>query len=305
MQVLTSMSVLRHHDTPPEVLARLFELVPEGRFRATPKDKESFKLDLPESDPRVKSVLTLLHDQGYTQAELPDARQRRYRLIRRRRYEASDIAAAPFCWLEYCEVRGSTDGERTDDGLLRLPQADVEAWGQAVKIGPTLVVLDAVKRTLQRSGYAGLLFRPTVQTKPARPNRSAGGAVSQRRQPGEAVPLASPECAWWEVAAHTRIGPMVNIRRLALTGQREPLPSGTQGPGTLVNEEGFDDFRPVFARSAINAVGNKDIVHTWEFVFRADEPEVLVSPRLREAFQAVQPACRWVPVEVVEERGRR
>lgn len=301
MQVLASMSVLRPHDTPPELLALLLQVVPEGRFRATPKDKEGFKLDLPETDPRVNQVLMLLKDHGYTQVELPDARQRQYRLIRRRRYEPSDIAAAPFCWLEYCEVKGSTDGERTNNGLLRLPHADVGEWEQAVKIGPTLVVLDAVKRGLEGAGYAGLEFRQTVQTMAAQAKRATRGAVSQGGQPGEPVPHVSPECAWWELASDTCIGPMLNIRRLALTGQREPLPSGTQGPGTLVNEENFNDFRPVFARSAIDAVAKQDIVHTWEFVFRAHEPEILVSCRLREAVHAVQPACRWVPVEVVED----
>lgn len=301
MQILTSMSVLRHHDTPPDLLALLFQLVPEGRFRATPNDKESFKLDLPEPDPRVNSVLQLLQERGFKQAELPDARQRLYRLVRRRTYDASDLAAAPFCWLAYCEVKGSTDGERTDKGLLRLAHADVQNWDEVTKIGPSLVIPDSFKRELEQARYKGLVFRPTVQTKPSRDHRSRKGAASPNPNPDEPVVTTPPEDAWWEVASETRIGPMHDVRRLALTGRQEPLSPNVQGPGVLVNEETYNDFRPVYSRSAINAVGTKDIVHTWEFVFRAEDPEMLVSPRLRAAFHAVQPACTWIPVEVVDD----
>lgn len=295
MQILTSMSMLRHHETAPELLAQLFQLIPEGRFRSTPKEPEGFKLDLPESDPRVASVLKLLHDHGYKEAEYPDARQRLYRLTRRRKYEPSDLAAAPFCWLEYGEVRGSTDGERTDDGLLRLPHADVRKWKVITKVGPTFVVPDAVKRTLENSLYRGLIFRPTVQTKP----RAQSAFASSQYQPGEPVTLSSLADTWWELASDTTIGPMHSVNRLALTPQREPLPSGTRGPGTFRNTEIIDDFRPIYARSSVDAVAAYDIVHTWEYSFRATDPEILVSPRLREALHTLQPACKWIPIEVI------
>lgn len=299
MQILTSMSALRHHETSPELLALLFQLVPEGRNRSTPNEKEGFKLDLPESDPRITSVLNLLHDHGYRQAETSDGRQRLYRLIRRRKYAPDDFSTAPFCWLEYCEVRGSTDGERTDDGLLRLPYADVRKWKEITKVGPTFVVPDAVKQSLEQSNFRGLLFRPTVQTKP-RP-RSRGSSSTPDYQPGEPVTLTSPADAWWEVASDTTIGPMHSVRRLALTAQREPLPSGTRGPGAMRNTEGFDDFRPIYARPSVDAVATHDIVHTWEFAFSFTDPEILVSSKLREALHKLQPACKWVPIEVAAE----
>lgn len=298
MEILTSMSALRHHETSPELLALLFQLVPEGRSRCMPNEKEGFKLDLPESDPRIASVLKLLHGHGYKQAETPDGRQRLYRLIRRRKYVPSDFTAAPFCWLEYCEVRGSTDGERTDDGLLRLPHADVRKWKEITKVGPTFVVPGAVKQSLEQSHFRGLIFRPTVQTKP-RP-RFRGSSSSPDYPPGDPVTLASPADAWWEVASDTTIGPMHSAKRLALTAQREPLPSGTRGPGTFRNIENIDDFRPIYARSSADAVAAHDIVHTWEYAFRSTDPEILVSPRLRESLRKLQSACKWVPIEVVQ-----
>jgi len=83
-----------------------------------------------------------------------------------------------------------------------------------------------------------------------------------------------------------------------LTAQREVLPEGVRGPGVL-ESEGFDDFRPVYPRAAIDAAAGLDTVNTWEFRYRATEPEVLMSARLRAAVMEIQPACRMVPVEVV------
>jgi hypothetical protein len=208
------------------------------------------------------------------------------------------LAAAPFCWLEYCEVRGSTDGERTDDGLLRLPHADLRKWKEITKIGSTFVVPDAVKRTLEKSLYRGLIFRPTVQTKPR--SRSRGGSSPSDDQPGEPVTLSSPADTWWEITSAITIGPMHSVKRLALTPQRETLPSGTRGPGTFRNIENIDDFRHLYSRSSINAVAAHDIVHTWEYSFRSTDPEILVSPRLREALHKLQPACTWVPIELTD-----
>jgi hypothetical protein len=290
VRVVCSMSALDGESTPPELLSQLWELAPECRHRSYPGAKDGFKLELAESDPRVAQVLQLIGGSGYTQAEYPDRRNKHYRLIRRRRYDEADMAGAPLFWLEYCEVRGSTDGERTEDGLLRLPRGDARKWKEPTVVGRTFIVRDGVKRRLEAGGFKGLWFRPTIQT-----GRVRGGGG---QGPGEQVGLATPEDAWWELAAERTMAPMLRVRRRALTAQREVLPEGVRGPGVL-ESEGFDDFRPVYTREAVEAVAGMDIVHTWEFAFRPLEPEVLMSGRLRAVMMELQPACRMVPVEVV------
>lgn len=292
MQIHTSMSALRHHAIEPALLARLLELVPEGKYRGAPNDKDGFKLDLPESDPRVGAVLSLLALHGYTQDEYPDAKRKHYRLVRRRTYDASDVAQAPFFWVESCEVNGSTDGERTADNLLQLAREVVREWEEVTLIRPTFVVPLADKERLEQAGFNGLVMRPTVQTAPGRGSK------------GETTPLQpvapdSPSESWWELRSDTTIGPMQRVTRLALGARPDPLPTGVRGPGRFASE-GFFDFRPVYARAAIEAVAGKDIVETWEYPSRPSEPEMLYSPRLREAIRQIQPACKWIPVQVVD-----
>lgn len=284
------MSALDQRDVDPGLLSKLLELVPEGKFRGSPSDKDGFKLDLPESDPRVGAVLSLLASHGFSQAKYPDAKLKHYRLNRRRKYDASDFAAAPLFWVENCEVKGSTDGERTTDHLLKLSFREAGRWEEVTWVKNTFVVPRAQKLELESAGFNGLVMRPTVQTAPVRGSKSDTA-------PWQPVTLDSPSQSWWEVRSDATIGPMLRVTRLALGAKPDPLSPGARGPGRLTSE-GFFDFRPVYTRAAIEAVAGKDIVETWEYAHRPTEPEVLYSARMREAIHKIQPACKWVPVEV-------
>jgi hypothetical protein len=162
---IIARAYLNHDEVGKSLCRKLAAIYPEGKIG------ESFRFELPDSDPRLRLILNHLTQAGL-HAWLDVSRERtpdEYSLELERVYDAADLRATPYLVPhrdEHCPR--FEDLSRTPEGWLKVGIGESE-FGDPTGLGADLVatsrglvVSSGLRNELESAGFLHLTFGPVV-----------------------------------------------------------------------------------------------------------------------------------------------
>ncbi|MGQ0628810.1 MAG: hypothetical protein ACT4PL_12010 [Phycisphaerales bacterium] len=261
----------------------------------------AFRVRLPWGDPRIEQVYAVLRAAGIPELtrtsgrEVENSPRGYYKVQTLHRFTPEEYATAEYLWLmgrtleSYLAVlhRGA-DGELLVHGLRPPPRDKLYGTEEPV-ISDTLFVPE-----IEAEGFVGMAFRGTkmaVQTR----ERDAVGVPVLKIVPG------LRDRGFVEIFPTVELPAMVSgeIEWMQYDPGHVARPTGPGTPRT----PGFDDFQPVYTRTALRSAGAFDIARTLEFR-SARYPEdrmYITSQRFRQFLCRHGIEAEWVPVKIIED----
>lgn len=249
MKFFRSVSV-NSNVCPPGVYEEILRLWPEGvrhvtfHLEAKPGDDVNAEL--------VERIVAFCKNHGL------DRLRGAYSYLVMPHYEPRDLAAAPLLWLltQRRMFKGINSSQRDEHGRIVLPATQAKPTVKVASIFPTpwVVVSNAVRRTLESGGLAGMKFEEV--------------AIKGHSMRASADPF-------WELRSTLTLPKMAN-------SVVDPNIAFDPPRHVIVGADTYGE--PHYVESALRGVGPFDIAHTFERLeagepFGAGQPALIISQR--------------------------